>query len=315
MLVICVVTLIASLYLMGCDFCGTEKNCRGIQAHGKINFNLTPLKPMLELKVLLLSKKQYMRLLFFVLLLAGQQMTATEFYWGKTGHRVVGELAEQNIKRSTLRKIDKLLDGQSLALVANFGDDIKSDPRFREFGPWHYVNIEPGKKYGDDTPSKRGDIVSGIQKCIAVVQDENASKEDRAFFLKLLVHFMGDLHQPMHVGYPEDRGGNDIQLRWFNKGTNLHRLWDTDMIEFYDMSFTELSENLPVLDKKEKERITQGELLDWVADSQLVAKQVYQSVEVGEKLGYSYMYEHFDTVKIQLQKAGLRLAKLLDEIL
>src|SRR5699024_6375868 len=156
----------------------------------------------------------------------------------------------------------------------------KSDPRFREFGPWHYVNIEPGKKYGDETPSKRGDIVSGIQKCITVVQDENASKEDRAFFLKLLVHFIGDLHQPMHVGYPKDRGGNDIQLRWFNKGTNLHRLWDTDMIEFYDMSFTELSENLPVLDKKEKERITQGELLDWVADSQLVAKQVYQSVEV-----------------------------------
>jgi len=256
-----------------------------------------------------------MRLIFLVLLLTVQQMTATEFFWGKTGHRVVGEVAEQNIKRSTQKKIDDLLEGQSLALVANFGDDIKSDPRYRKFGPWHYVNIEPGKKYGDDTPYKKGDIVTGIQKCIAVVQDENATKEDRAFYLKLLIHFVGDLHQPMHVGKAEDKGGNDIQVRWFNKGTNLHRLWDSNMIESYDMSFTELSENLPVLTKEEKQRIVQGGLLDWVAETQQIAKDVYASVEVGEKLGYTYMYEHFDTVKLQLEKGGLRLAKLLDDIL
>lgn len=256
-----------------------------------------------------------MRLLVFVLLLSLQQMTAADFFWGKTGHRVVGEVAEQHIKKSTLKKIDKILDGQSLGVVANFGDDIKSDPRYREFGPWHYVNIAPGKKYGDDQPYRKGDIVTGIQKCIEVVQDKNASKEQRAFYLKLLVHFVGDLHQPMHVGYAQDKGGNDIQVRWFNKGTNLHRLWDTNMIESYDMSFTELSENLPVLSKQQQEFIIQGDLLDWVADSQKIAKRVYESVEVGEKLGYTYMYEHFDTVKIQLQKGGLRLAKLLDEIL
>lgn len=256
-----------------------------------------------------------MRLLFIVLLLTVQQMTATELFWGKTGHRVVGEVAQQNIKKSTLKKVEKLLDGQSLALVANFGDDIKSDPRYRKFGSWHYVNIAPGQKYGDEPPYKYGDIVTGIQKCIAVVQDKDASKEDRAFYLKLLIHFVGDLHQPMHVGYAKDKGGNDLQVRWFNKGTNLHRLWDSNMIESYDMSYTELSENLPILSKEEKERIVQGNLLDWVVDSQEIAKDVYASVEVGDKLGYTYMYEHFDTVKMQLEKGGLRLAKLLDEIL
>lgn len=256
-----------------------------------------------------------MRLVFLVLLLTVQQMSATEFFWGKTGHRVVGEVAEQNLKRSTLKTIDKLLDGQSLALVANFGDDIKSDPRYRAFDPWHYVNIEPGKHYGDDTPSKHGDIVTGIQKCIAVVQDKNATKDDRAFYLKLLIHFVGDLHQPLHVGNSKDKGGNDIQVRWFNKGTNLHRLWDTNMIESYEMSYTELSENLPVLTKADKKRIVQGDLMDWVSESQEIAKQVYDSAKVGEKLGYTYMYDHFDTVKMQLEKGGLRLAKLLDAIL
>ena len=256
-----------------------------------------------------------MRLVFLVLLLTVQQMSATEFFWGKTGHRVVGEVAEQNLKRSTLKTIDKLLDGQSLALVANFGDDIKSDPRYRAFDPWHYVNIAPGKHYGDDTPSKHGDIVTGIQKCIAVVQDKNATKDDRAFYLKLLIHFVGDLHQPLHVGNSKDKGGNDIQVRWFNKGTNLHRLWDTNMIESYEMSYTELSENLPVLTKADKKRIVQGDLMDWVSESQEIAKQVYDSAKVGEKLGYTYMYDHFDTVKMQLEKGGLRLAKLLDAIL
>lgn len=256
-----------------------------------------------------------MRLLVIVLLLAVQPLSAMEFFWGKTGHRVVGEVAEQHIKRSTLKKINDLLDGQGLALVSNFGDDIKSDQRYKEFGPWHYVNIDLDKNYGDEAPSKYGDIVSGIEKCIEVVQDKTASKEDRAFYLKLLIHFVGDLHQPMHVGRSEDKGGNDIQLRWFKKGTNLHRLWDSDMIDFYQMSYTELADNLPVLSKKEKKRILQGDLLDWVAESQQIAKEVYSSVGIGEKLGYTYMYEHFDTVKIQLEKGGLRLAKLLDEIL
>src|SRR5690606_41290849 len=92
-----------------------------------------------------------MRLIFLVLLLTVQQMTATEFFWGKTGHRVVGEVAEQNIKRSTLKTIDKLLDGQSLALVANIGDDIISDPRYRASGPCIYINIEHGIQIDDDT--------------------------------------------------------------------------------------------------------------------------------------------------------------------
>src|SRR5690606_12896459 len=153
---------------------------------------------------------------------------------------------------------------------------------------------------------KKGDIVTGIQKCIAVVQDENATKEDWAFYLKLLIHIVGALHQPMHVVKAEAKGGNDIQVRGVMKGTNLDRLWNSNMIESYDMSFTELSENLPVLTKEEKQRIVQGGLLDWVAETQQIAKDVYASVEVGEKLGYTYMYEHFDTVKLQLEKGGLR---------
>src|SRR5690606_589136 len=94
-------------------------------------------------RVLLLIKILDMRLLCIFLVLAVQQLSAADFFWGKTGHRVVGEVAEQHIKKRTLKKIHEILDGQSLSVVANFGDDIKSDPRYREFGAWHYVNLAP----------------------------------------------------------------------------------------------------------------------------------------------------------------------------
>ncbi|QLE01835.1 S1/P1 nuclease [Galbibacter sp. BG1] len=235
-------------------------------------------------------------------------------YWGQTGHRVVGEVAANNIKNSTKRKIEKLLGGQSLAMVATYADDIKSDKRFKGFSPWHYVNFPFDKSYTDVTPSKEGDIVMGIEKCISVIKDDNSSKEDKVFYLKLLIHFVGDLHQPLHVGRAEDKGGNDIQVQWFGDGSNLHRVWDSEMIDSYGMSYTELASNLPHYTKAQKKAITAGSLLDWVKESQTLAIQVYSSAEVGEKLGYRYMYNNFNTVREQLEKGGLRLAKVLDTI-
>lgn len=109
------------------------------------------------------------------------------FFWGKTGHRVVGEVASQYLTPKAKKEINKLLDGQSLALVANFADDIKSDKRFREVDPWHYVNMSLDKHYGEETVNDKGDIYTAIEKCLVVLRDDKASKDDRAFYLKLLV--------------------------------------------------------------------------------------------------------------------------------
>ena len=83
------------------------------------------------------------------------------------------------------------------------------------------------ENYADAKKNPRGDLVTGINKCIEVLKDKNSSDVDKAFYLKLLVHFMGDLHQPMHIGQREDKGGNTIQVQWFGRGTNLHSVWDT----------------------------------------------------------------------------------------
>jgi hypothetical protein len=241
-------------------------------------------------------------------------LTTPEILWGKTGHRVVGELASQMISKRTLKKINHLLDGKSLAQVSTFADEIKSDMRYRSYNPWHYANVKTDETYTESEKNKAGDIVFAIQKCVEALKNPLISRADKQFYLMLLVHFVGDLHQPMHFGKPSDRGGNDVKLKWFGRKTNLHRVWDSNMIDDYGMSYTELTANLPKLNATELKQIAQAPLMVWVNESLDLAKQIYSSLPQNKKLGYLYSYHHFKTVRMQLFKGGVRLAALLDDI-
>ena len=247
-------------------------------------------------------------------LIAFSPLKATSPDWGATGHRTVGEIAESYLNGKTKRKIFKLLEGQSLALVSTFGDDIKSDKRYNEFYTWHYVNMPFGTKYEDAVKNPKGDLVTGIEKCKDFILDENSSKDDKIFYLKLLVHLIGDLHQPMHVGRKEDKGGNTIQAQWFNKGTNLHRVWDSDMINHYNMTFTELADNSAKISKEQVKFLQKGTTADWANETQTYTIKAYESVKSGENLKYRYMYDNFSVVRSQLQKGGIRLAKVLNDL-
>ncbi|MBG7630979.1 MAG: S1/P1 nuclease [Bacteroidetes bacterium] len=248
------------------------------------------------------------------LLLFSSTIKAENPDWGATGHRTIGKIADNYLKGKTKRKIAELLNGESLALVSTFGDDIKSDKRYNDFYTWHYVNMPFGVKYEDSEKNTKGDLVTGIEKCKSVILDESTSKQEKVFYLKLLVHFMGDLHQPMHVGRKEDKGGNTVQVKWFGSGTNLHSVWDSKMIEHYNMTYTELAENANKISKEQVAFLQQGTVVDWVNDTQTYAIKVYASAEVGEKLGYNYMYTNFEMARSQLQKGGIRLAKVLNDL-
>ena len=254
--------------------------------------------------------KRGLLLLFF----ASQLALANPPIWGKTGHRVVGEVAQKHLSRKANKMINKILDGKSLAAVANFADDIKSDTLYNKYYPWHYVNYPADKKYNEVTPSSEGDIVMAIRHCMEKVKSSLTPAAEREFFLKMLVHFIGDLHQPLHAGLEENRGGNDIQIQWFGKGSNLHRLWDTNLIDHYGMSYSELADNMPCLSRKERIELQKGTVLDWVEESHTLANQIYASVENGEQLGYQYSYIYWTTVEDQLLKGGVRLAAVLNEL-
>lgn len=261
-------------------------------------------------------KITYMKIfLFAASLLISSFSFASEYDWGRTGHRATAEVAEQHLTKKAKQKVREILEGQSLAFVSTYGDDIKSDPKYRKYGPWHYVNLDAGEtEYSKEKANPDGDLVQAINTCVAVLKDKKSSAEDKSFYLKMLVHFVGDLHQPFHAGRGEDKGGNDIQVRWFGSGSNIHRVWDSAMINDFQMSYTELAHNSDELSKKEIRAIQNGSVLDWMYESKDLADTLYDSVEIGEKLGYEYMYKWFPVVHDQLQKGGLRLAKLLNEI-
>ncbi len=251
-------------------------------------------------------------LLLFVFILAGTTARADD--WGQTGHRTTAAIADQYLSKKARRNIAKLLGHESLAVVSTFADDIKSDSQYRYLSPQHYVNIPFDKTYDTHPHSDKGDIITAIDNCIAILKSKTATDDEKAFQLKLLVHFIGDLHQPLHTGLEDDKGGNDFQVQWFNKGTNLHSVWDSKMIDSYGMSYTELAMNAPSLSKKEYRALSQGTHRDWLADSRIVVKDIYKNVETGDKLGYRYMYDYKSTMKNQLLKGGTRLAALLNEL-
>lgn len=258
-----------------------------------------------------MKKANLFLILFFSLQLGFSHIPAD---WGKTGHRATAEIAEQFLKGRAKRKIKKILAGERLASVSTFADEIKSDPRYKAFSPWHYANIPDGKTYAQSKKNPQGDLVTAIKTCIQKLKNPDTPPEEEGFYLKLLIHFIGDLHQPLHFGRKDDKGGNDFKVKWFTKSSNLHRVWDSEMIDHYKMSYSELALNRKKITKDEVKKIQSGTLLDWTNESHTLAIKIYDSAEKGDNLMWNYMYDWFSVVREQIQKGGIRLAKILNDI-
>lgn len=233
--------------------------------------------------------------------------------WGATGHRAVADIAYQNIKPETRRRIDALLQYESLANGSTYADDIKSDDKYKKYYSWHFVNFAAGETYEQSSKNPEGDVIVGINTSLEKIRNTH-DRQEKIFYLKMLTHLVGDLHQPLHVGHAEDQGGNKVKVTWFGQSSNLHSVWDSKMLDSYDMSYSELSRELMIWPAAEKKQLQDGTLIDWVSESQKMAQQVYASAPDGTALSYPYQYQWLPVAKMQLRKGGLRLAKVLDEI-
>lgn len=235
--------------------------------------------------------------------------------WGNTGHRATAAIAMDYLTPEAKKAMEELLEGETAIFYSTYGDDIKSDPKYREYSVWHYINIPAGKTYEDIKDDDIGpNIVTALDTIKKGLKDDSTSREDKQFYLKMLIHLIGDLHQPMHVGRPDDRGGNSTVVNWFGRNSNLHRVWDSDMIDSFNMSYSELAANQRGLSAEEVEAIAAGDVLDWVNEATEVAGRIYDNVKNGDRLGYEYMYVWMPVVRNQLQKGGIRLAKEINDI-
>ncbi len=251
--------------------------------------------------------------LFALLILQTPSQILASPTWGVTGHRVVGLVAQNHLKKKAKRKISTVLQCNSLAEVSNWMDDIKSDTAYNHTHDWHWVTILAGETYEASRKNPKGDIIMKIEELTATLKAGglSAAKEEEA--LKFLVHLVGDLHQPLHVGDRDNQGGNQVKVTWFGQNSNLHRVWDSDMIEGKQLSYSDLA---GFLDEPSREQVKQWQQLstrEWAAVSQSHFPKLYDFPENG-KLGYRYSYDHFGTVQTCLMQAGIHLAGLLNEI-
>jgi hypothetical protein len=268
------------------------------------------------MKINLRMKKRFFAAILAIAILIPAKVSA----WGLTGHRVVAEIAQQNINAKASKKINELLDGLPMAYWANWPDFIKSDKtgEWDHTHIWHYVNA-PGYLSKEDYIAyiknvKQDNIYSEIPKLIKALRDNVSSPEQKRIALIFLVHLIGDAHQPMHEGREEDLGGNKVFVIWFNEPSNLHSVWDNKLVDYEKYSYSEYAHILNCISKDKKQRLAQGALEDWLFESYTYANQIYSSVKDGDKLMYEYSFQYKSVMELQLQRAGLRLAAILNSI-
>lgn len=232
--------------------------------------------------------------------------------WGPTGHRVVGEVAQRHLDRSAKRAIEKLVGKESLAIMSNWPDFMKSDRSYDYASTWHYVTIPDGQTYAQIEKEPKGDIIEAIGRMIAKLKDKNESNENKIVALKFLIHFVGDIHQPLHVGKPGDRGGNDVKVTWFGKEVNLHHLWDEELVDFQKLSYTEYATAIDIVDKSTTKNWMKDDIHVWVKESMDLRTSVY---DVGTgALSYEYNFKNAANMNKRLLQGGVRLAGILNEI-
>ena len=250
--------------------------------------------------------KHLIRITFIIIILS-----QTVFGWGKTGHRIVGKVAEIYLTKNAKTQIKKLMGHHDLSRMSIWADEIKSDPQWKHASDWHWCTIPDGENY--ETGKHKGQAVEKVNEFIKTLKRKNTTTDEKQVALKFLVHLVGDLHQPLHVGNGTDRGGNSVRLKWFGESTNLHSIWDTKLIQHQNLSYTEYANYLLLNEDRGKIREWQGDsLLVYVHESRDLRVQCYEFS--GDNLKWDYFYANKELLEHRLLQGGIRLSGELNRI-
>ena len=252
------------------------------------------------------SIKATLAAIFFVIVATPSPALA----WGKEGHRVVAAIADNYLGPKTRGAVRHILGSETLAEASNWPDFMRADPD--EFwqktaSPWHYVTVE-GATY--TSAPAIGDAVSALQRFVKIVRDEKAPFKDRQLALRFIIHIVGDLHQPFHAGNGKDRGGNDVKVTWFGKPTNLHSVWDSEMVDEEGLSYSEFAQQLDRRMTPEQQIAwTTADPKAWIARDVSVRDGLYPA---NPAISYDYVFANKALVEEQLARGGLDLAAYLN---
>ena len=244
---------------------------------------------------------------------------ALGFAWGHEGHTVVGLVAEHYMTASALAKARAILGGSTIDAMGSWADDYRHD--HPETGPWHYIDIPLADSRIDlarECPN--GDcVIAKSEQFLAVLNDPGADSGKKAEALKFVIHFVGDMHQPLHCEDDGDKGGNTRHVVFDGRPNNLHWIWDTGLLEHISRNPEALAAELEGrITAEDRAQWVKGSIEDWVLEGHWLAQMVAYG-NLGSENPFpitpAYKRQAGPVIEVQLEKAGVRLAYLLNAAL
>lgn len=231
------------------------------------------------------------------------------------GHRIVADIAYDNLTDKARTQVDKVLGKRGIVYEATWADDIRSDSKYAYSYQWHYQDLDDnmtneGLQKLYNNPKAEGEHLFFAIDTLTARLKKNKNDAEA---LKFLVHFIGDLHQPLHLGRKDDKGGNKVDFNWFGRKTNLHAVWDGALIESEKMSYSEFSQYLQDKFEPRKAEIKRYTILESIEAGYTVQKQIY-SYDMNDTSNYHYVYFFADRRDEMLYRGGIQLANVLNAI-
>ena len=235
--------------------------------------------------------------------------------WGQKGHDVTCAVAQKHLNRKAAKKVAEVFDGKSLVYWSNWLDNASHTPQYKYTKTWHYKNIDADETFENAVQHPDGDVLTAVNSLVESLKSGKLNKEQEAINLRMLIHLVGDMHCPMHMGHKSDLGGNQVQVQYFGRGRNLHGIFDTDIIEgTHKWTYTEWAQEIDTVSKTEAAAIAKGTPAQWAEETYGITCLIYAGTPAGSKLSYDYQSYWTPTIEQQLLRGGLRLADLLNEI-
>lgn len=259
------------------------------------------------------THKQMKRKILFITVLLSFSFQSYAF--DVVGHRIISEIAYENLKCRTRKKVDKLLGKRGIIYTSAWADDVRNDSAYTHSYNWHFQNLKDGMTKAElhhllNNPKSEGEYLLFALDSLAESLKNNKNDREALMFI---VHFAADLFQPMHLGRLSDRGGNDVMIRWFGRKIRLHQLWDTQMLQGQKFSYSEYSQYIQDKFSKQKKEFKKQSKLDAIWETYLLRNKIY-AYDYSNLKGYQYLSEFSDDMDRQLFSAGIQLANLLNEI-
>lgn len=230
--------------------------------------------------------------------------------WGSRGHKIVAHIAQAALDKSVIDSVKYYLDETSFGEAAVWMDEVRSDHNYDYMKPMHYINVEKDKTY---VKTSGPNIINELNRVMSDLQNRRGkSKDVIKQDLMMLFHLVGDLHMPLHAGYGDDKGGNDIKVDFLGTSSNLHRVWDTNIIEDQNITANSCIPYLNSLSVAERKDIQTIDVVKWMDDSRALLPEAYDFKD--GVITKSYVEKNVPVIEKQLGKAGLRLASALTQI-